>query len=178
MKHYVYYREDGTIQFGDSTHLDDVVHDLPGLRCLEVDEAYMGQGGKVVDGVVVATTPAPVTIAEMQATAWNSIKNTRDRLEYGNFSYGEWVFQINKEDITGAAFDAFLAKQSGDDSFRQFWVLADNTTVSLTADQVIAVARSMKAYVTGLHETSSALRAQIDATTTADAVKAITWPAG
>lgn len=119
----------------------------------------------------------PRTLAQRQAAKWEDIKAHRESLESGNFTWQGSTFQINKQNITGAALDALLAKQAGE-NFQQPWVLADNSRIMLTADQMIAVGRAMKAYVSNLSVTSETLRDQIyaDSTTTQSQLDSITWP--
>ena len=78
--------------------------------------------------------------------------------------------------VAGAwVLDAVIA-MSNDEAFSQFWVLADNTVVSLTAPEMIEVGKACAALVTGLWESSQAVRGQIDAAATAEEVAVVYWP--
>lgn len=117
------------------------------------------------------------TLLFLQGLKWTAMQAVRDTLEAGNFTFNSQVYQINRVNITGAAVDASFAISDGENtSWSQDWILADNTTTTLTATQMIALARAVKAYVDGLYTTSQALRTSIEATTEASQLDTITWP--
>lgn len=120
--------------------------------------------------------PVPTLLA-VKALKWTAMKAERDAREAGTFTALGWVFQINQVKIVMAALDANAAKQGGDTTWSESWLLTDNTAQTLSADQMIGVARAMKSCIGAIHATSQQLRAEIDAATSIDQVNAIAWPA-
>lgn len=123
--------------------------------------------------------PSP-TLAAIKAVAWAAIKDRREALLVGAFTVAGRTFQCNQASMSGATLGAFMALTQGGDAaanYRQSWVLADNTTVSLTAAEMVEVGWAGSAYVTELWEKSQRLRQALDAATTIDAVEAVKWDA-
>lgn len=120
--------------------------------------------------------PAPATLAELRAARWDSIKQRRSELLASTFTYGGLVFDINAVNITGATVRAMRA-QAAAAPFAQTWVLADNTTTTLDAAGMVAMGEACADAVNALWAISIALRAQIEAATTAAEIAAISWPA-
>ena len=121
-----------------------------------------------------------LAIDTLRARKWSEVKAERSRRLVGTFMVGVNVFDCNESAMAGATLAAFMALYAASGvtaAYRQTWVLADNTQVSLTAAEMIAVGVAGKEYVTGLWETSQRLRVMIDAATTADEVGAVGWPA-
>ena len=138
---------------------------------------HLTQRVQISDHTVVEYLPpaAPAFALDyVKSQTWLRIKKVRGTLEAGNFAMGNNVFKVD-QNITTNALDAMLAKQSGE-AWTLAWVLADNTSVTLSADAMIAVARAMKAYITQVFDTSQRLRAQVASATTSDEVNSITWP--
>lgn len=111
-----------------------------------------------------------------RSSALERIKAARDRLGIGTFTTEGRTYNCNREAINTAAVGAMLAKASLDLTWTKTWTLADNTSATLTADQVLAVARACDDYITALWATGRTLRAQIEAAATVAAVDAINWP--
>ena len=91
------------------------------------------------------------------------------------FTVGQRTFDLNQTAITLAALDAREAITAGE-PWSRAWVLHDNTTVTLTAPQMVAVARAARAKVAALSATAQALRQQINNATTPQQVAAVVWP--
>lgn len=115
-------------------------------------------------------------LADVKVTAWGAIKSERERRLFGTFAAGGKTYDCNREAINTAATAAMRAKNSLDLTWVKTWTLADNTSATLTADQMIAVALACDAYIGDLWATGRTLRAQIGAATTITQVEAITWP--
>jgi hypothetical protein len=69
-----------------------------------------------------------------------------------------------------------LAKSAGR-PYSIVWTLTDNSRRTLDGDQMTALGVAMGAYVDGIYATARALRDQVDAAATIEAVEAIAWPA-
>lgn len=117
----------------------------------------------------------PRSLAELRLAKWEEIKAARGARLAGTFSAIGHLFDVDLQNLTGAALDALMAQQLNE-PYAQPWVLADNTVLVLDAAQQITVARACKAYVAGLWAISVQLRAAIDATADAQALAAIAWP--
>jgi hypothetical protein len=116
------------------------------------------------------------TLAASKARRWAAVKLDRRRFETGTFTLNGMTFDANESKLAGAALDAFMAQSAGE-PWSQSWVLADNTVVVLDAAQMIAAGRACKARISALWAQSQAMRALIDAATTAEEVAAVVWPA-
>lgn len=146
-------------------------------------------GGAAVDSdmplgtvapAVAEDAPPPVTLAVARAQTWQRIKAARDAAEFGPFVWDGHIFDgdaISLSRLSQALEAARDAKFTGDAGFSQPWKLADNTWVTLTADQVFQVYRARGQNTLNSHLHAEALRAQIyaETTTTAEQLDAITW---
>lgn len=113
----------------------------------------------------------------VKARAWAAIKDARDSAMFGGFTHDGMSFQsddVSQRNIQGAVQLATLAAASNQ-PFSIGWTLTDNTTVSLTGDQMIAVGLALGAFVQAQFSKGVALRAQIEAATTPEEVQAIVW---
>lgn len=119
--------------------------------------------------------PAPFTLDELKAACWDAVKERRDQLLAGTFTCGGLVYDINATNITGATVRAMRAQAAGE-PYAQVWVLADNSTTTLDAAGMVAVGEACAAAVNALWGVSIALRAQIEAATSAAELLAIDWP--
>ncbi len=115
------------------------------------------------------------TLAALRKAKWEEIKAHKQMLDTGSFSHDGKVYSIDKPNITGGVVDAMLAKENGE-PYNEPWLLVNNTVVFHDADQMIALGRAMKAYVTNLVVIGETLRAQINSATV-EQLETITWPA-
>lgn len=118
------------------------------------------------------------TLSQAQANKWFSIKSIRSSKAAGTFSEGGREYNCDPVAIAMAATNAMLAKAALELTWTKAWTLADNSTATLTANQVLLMARACDDYITGLWATGRTLRKQIDAAATIVAVDAIAWPQG
>lgn len=123
------------------------------------------------------------TLAAIKTAAWASIKAERDRRLSAGFTVAGRHYQVNQAAMSGATLGAFMALVQGGATaadYRQAWVLSNNTVVTLTAAEMIAVGRVCKTVVSNLWATSQYLRGLIDAiddeTGTLQDVAAVVWP--
>lgn len=117
----------------------------------------------------------PLDLGALKAQVWERTKAERSVRLAGTFTCGGCVYEIDRDNIPGAALDALRA-QLASEAWTQAWVLADNSMVTLDASAMIAVARAMKDHIAALWATSQALRGQIVAATTEAELQAIRWP--
>lgn len=116
------------------------------------------------------------TIAGTKSRRWAAIKTERARRLAGTFTHAGSTYDIDPTHLAGASIDAREALIADEVGWTQAWVLSDNTTVTLTAAEMIAVGRACKAVVSDLWATSQYLRGLIDAATTVEEVDAVVWP--
>lgn len=128
---------------------------------------------------IVTDWVASPTLVNIKTKKWAEVKAERSRRLTGSFTVGTNTFDCNESAMAGATLAAFMTQYATPEvavAYRQPWVLANNTQVSLTAVEMIAVGVAGKNYVTGLWETSQTLRTQINVAATAEAVAIISWP--
>ena len=114
------------------------------------------------------TPPAiPLTLEEIKAQKWAEIKSQRDQLEFGSFEFEGNIYdsdQISQGRILGAA-SAGLS---------QVWTLADNTTVNLTAYQLVQIYRALQTHTASVHQRGRIAREVIMSATTKEDVESVT----
>lgn len=126
--------------------------------------------------------PAPASdqtgnLKRLKAKKWQEMKDARDAIEFGSFTWDGSTFDsdpVSASRITGAFALALAAKLTGQ-PFSEEWTLLDNTTRTLSADDMLAVGVARGTAVAAAHHRASTLRAQISAATTAQQVEAIQW---
>ena len=106
------------------------------------------------------------TLDDIKATAWNSIKVQRDRIEFGGFEFEGNIYdsdQVSQGRIMGAA-------AAGVD---QVWTLADNITVELSASQLQQLYAALQAHIASVHERGRIARQLIYEGETKEEVEAV-----
>lgn len=109
----------------------------------------------------------PRTLVEIKEQKWQEIKKQRDILEFGGFEFEGNIYdsdQVSQGRILGAA-SAGLS---------QVWTLADNTTVNLTADQLVQLYHALQIHIAIAHERGRTAREAIMSATTKEDVDAVT----
>lgn len=117
-------------------------------------------------------------VARAKADKLKEIHSIRDSKEYGGFSWDGSLFDSDPQSqlrIQGGVQLANMSAMSGQ-PFSIDWTLADNTVRTLSGADMIAVGMALAAHVQTVHATGRALRAQIEAATTAAEVEAVVWP--
>jgi hypothetical protein len=125
----------------------------------------------VVDGVLV---PA-LDVARARQRAL--INQARDAAQDGGAETPSGRFDSaprSREFLNGAAQLALMA-QLADAPFSIQWTLADNSTVTLDAAEMIAAAAAVAAHVDAMHQRGRVLKARIDAAETMAEIEAVVW---
>lgn len=107
------------------------------------------------------------TLYEVKTQKWEELKARRDALEFGGFEYKGNVYdsdQVSQGRIMGAAI-------AGVD---QIWTLANNTTVTLTGDELKELYAALQMHVAALHERGRIARYNIDVAMTPQEIEAVT----
>lgn len=119
----------------------------------------------------------PSTLEELKARKWEAIKKLRELTEFGVFEWNGLVFDgnaISAQRIAGSVQMAMLAKANNEQFFID-WTLADNSVLTLSATQMIAVGQTLAQRVSACHAHARELRERIEAATTPEQVEAVVW---
>lgn len=108
-----------------------------------------------------------------KAAAWLRVKAARDAACVQPIEVGGHVFDADLASQAKVAAAAQLASLAGDD-WSIDWTLADNTTVTLTRAEVIALGVAIGQRTSAAHSTARSLRMRILATTSLAELTAIT----
>ena len=118
-------------------------------------------------------------IDEFKQAAKQAMTAERDRREFGTFTWRDKVYDTNevvRMRLQAAYEGARLALAASDTTWEQPWVIADNSAVVLSPQDVISLYTDMWNFTRGLHTTCGMLHVLIDMATTVEQVQAITWP--
>lgn len=119
-------------------------------------------------------------LESLKARKWAEIKSARGAQEAAGFTVeGVGTFDSDADSrarIVGAVTAAKIAQDAGQ-PYTIAWTLADNSTADLDAAGIIAVGSALLAHIDAIHQRSRALREQIDAAQTLQAIAAVHWDA-
>lgn len=125
------------------------------------------------DTWIIEAIPAP-TLKEVKDQKRAEINAARDQAEQGGFEYMGKVFdsdQVSAQRISMAAQAMALA----DDTATITWTCQDNTTIDLTAQELVGLVVALATWSNACHEKATALKAKIEAAQTAEELELITW---
>lgn len=168
---------------------------LTTVECTDADIALASPGtpASYWNGTQVVASPASpgsayawdwpsktwiLNLTQGQTAAWARIKAARDTAIAAGVTYNGNVYDSDATAqlrVTGAATMAQLAIASGDTTYSITWTLANNSTVTLTAAEVIAMAQAVGTNYQTNFAKGQTLRAQIVAATTQAQLDAVTW---
>lgn len=118
-----------------------------------------------------------LNIALGQSLAWTRIKAARDAAIASGVTYNGNVYDSNATSqlrLMGAAQMAQIAISSGT-AYSVNWTLQNNSLVTLTAQEVIALAMAVGQNYQTLFNKGQSLRSQIMAATTQSQLDAVVW---
>jgi hypothetical protein len=136
-----------------------------------------GQTSSLADHPFISTPstmPLP-TLDDLKSEKWASAKAYRDSLANGYCTTPSGVIEINdsaKLRINSAVQMAIIAK-SASQAFSIDWTLMNNTTVTLDADQMIAMGVYVGQFVSSCQSAGTAIRSQIEAATDTSSLNSI-----
>ena len=116
-------------------------------------------------------------VSSLKSQKWHEVKQHRDSAENGGFTWGGSPFDstpISQSRIQGAVQLATLAKLTNQ-PFSIDWTLKDNSTRTLSSDDMIAVGQSLATHIDAQRVKARQLRERIEAATTPEQVDAILW---
>lgn len=111
----------------------------------------------------------PRTLADLKAAKWEQVKAQRDAAEFGLFQWTGHSFdgdEAAQRRINLAVMGAQAALIAGDTAWSVDWTLADNTSLTLSASDMMGVANALGANIAQAHTTARAKRQQIEQATT------------
>lgn len=116
-------------------------------------------------------------LAALKKDRWDTISAIRDALETRGFPYQGATFDSDERSVLRiilSSVSAQVAKSQGHD-MNITWTLADNSTMDLTTDDLIAMPLALTQYMMGLHQYARTLRDQINTATTPAEVRQCVW---
>ena len=108
------------------------------------------------------------TLDEIKTQKWDEIKSKRDQVEFGGFEF-EGATYDSDQVSQGRILGAVLA------GLPQIWTLANNTTASLSAEQLKSLYAALQMHVAVAHERGRIAREAIQAATTKEQIEAIVF---
>lgn len=117
------------------------------------------------------------TLQDLQATKWAEIKRHRDDAEFAPFTYNAMEFDgdLNAQRRLGSYISVSKSALAAGDPFSAEFILADNTVVTLSAQDFVGIELAKVQAVAAAFAHATALRSQIEAATTVAEVDAVTW---
>lgn len=115
----------------------------------------------------------PRTLQDLKAAQWSVIKAARQASEYAGFLWGNSTF--DSDSISQSRIQGAVQLAGMDAAFTIDWTLANNTVRTLSGADMTAVGVALGQHVAAQHAKARALRAQIEAATTAAQVAAVVW---
>lgn len=115
----------------------------------------------------------PRGLQDFKSSKWAEIKAARDVTEFGTFVWNNHVFDAtpaSQQRIAGAVQLAAIVP-----TYSVTWTLADNSTILLTAADLLEVGVALGQHVAAAHEKARLLRQAIDSATTIAEVQALNW---
>ena len=118
-----------------------------------------------------------VPLEELKQAKREEINKARDKAEQGGFEYLGKVFDsdiVSCIRIQGAA-QSMQAAAMSEEVPTITWTTQDNSTVELTAQDLLGLSVALAEWSNTCHEKATALKAQIDAAETSEELENITW---
>ena len=119
----------------------------------------------------------PRTLDDHKSAKWKEIKRQRDVAEFTTFTYNNMEFDgdLDAQRRLTAYISVSKSSIAAGQPFEAEFTLANNTNVTLTAQDFVGIELAKVQAVAAAFNHASALRAQIDAATTVQEVESITW---
>ena len=147
----------------------------------QYDEAYAfickNQGTKIVDlgngQYSIVEIPQP-TLDELKALKRAEINQARDKSEQGGFEYMGKIFDSDQVSCIRMS-SAAQAMQYADDTATITWTTQDNSTIDLNKSQLMGLVVALAQWSNTCHQKATALKAQIDACDSKEALDKVKW---
>lgn len=141
---------------------------------VEKEETYTEQ--ELVRYYQIVELPRP-TLDELKEQKRAEINQARDKAEQGGFEYMGKVFdsdQVSCIRISSAAQAMSVATMS-DETPIITWTCQDNSTIDLTAPELMGLVVALAQWSNECHQKATALKAQIDVCETKEELNKIVW---
>jgi len=118
----------------------------------------------------------PRTLDDLKAAKWEQVKAQRDAAEFGLFVWSGHAFdgdESAQRRINLAVMGVQAAVIAGNSSWSVDWTLADNTSLTLSASDMIGVANALGANIAQAHALARVKRQQIEAAQTLEELDAL-----
>lgn len=115
-------------------------------------------------------------LADRKEDKWAAVKTERDRREAAGFAYLGKTFDSDPTSalrLTVAASAARASLDGGQTGLTFDWTLQDNTVLTMTAEEFIALPLALADSANTLHQHARHIRAQIEAATTGAEIDAL-----
>lgn len=124
----------------------------------------------------IVELPKP-SLVDLKLAKRAEINQARDNAEQGGFEYMGKIFdsdQVSCQRISCAAQAMSVLTMSAETPTIT-WTCQDNTTIDLSASELMGLVVALAQWSNSCHEKATALKAQIDACTSKEELDAITW---
>lgn len=115
----------------------------------------------------------PRTLQDHKDAKWAEIKASRQASEYAGFTWDTSTF--DSDSISQSRIQGAVQLAGMDAAFTIDWTLATNEVRTLSGADMTAVGVALGQHVAAQHAKARALRAQIEAASTAAQVAAVVW---
>lgn len=112
------------------------------------------------------------SLQEKRAAKWREIKAARDAEEFGVFVWSGHTFNADRPSVARITGAVVLAMMSP--AFADSWTLADNSTLPVNAEQMMAIGAALGMHTSAAHAKAKQIRAQIE-TATESELQQIGW---
>lgn len=117
----------------------------------------------------------PAQLLEYSKTKkWNEIKTIRDTKETSGCPFKGSVLDSDERSVTKIN-TAVQSAQIYGENFSIDWTMQDNSVITLTYEDMLAVPLALASWSNYLHQHARGLKAQIDSATTIQDVLAVEW---
>lgn len=123
------------------------------------------------------------TLDELKEQAWDRVKAIRDEQEQLGVTYLDKKLDSDRISVVriAIAVQAALAAKTAGTEFSLVWTMQDNSSVTMTVDQVIGMATALANHSNAIHQTARNAYKNIYNATSAEEINtiesSIIWPA-
>lgn len=151
----------------------------PNLDCgFTIEEIAEKDVPTGIEYTIIDSSEIQIDIAELRECKWSEIKAERDRLEQAGVPYLGKMIDSDMVSVQriAIAVQAAQAAIAAEIDFSLAWTCADNTTLTMTAEQVVNMSVAIATYSNQLHQVARLLREQIEDVSTKEELDLIVWP--
>lgn len=155
------------INFYDDNGLQKYIDD-GFIKISDADQALYATNNYIRDTKTGRPILRPVNVPTVQEVAnqkWTEIKTARDAAEQSGCPYMDKTLDSDTTSVQRIAIAVQAAQQSitaGAVDFTLDWTMQDNSTIKMTANEVIGMSAALAAHSNSLHERARQCREQIE----------------